>query len=137
LSTLFFLILFPAVIALVLLVLKTDLARGIVVKAASAVIAAGSIVLAYQYFGSAGEYFQFESETVTYLMMGIEVALALFIFILGVKYKKYLASLLVAIQAPIMVWFELNVGHSIEVQSTVFIDKFSIIMALIIGIIGI
>jgi ech hydrogenase subunit A len=136
LSTLFFLILFPAVIALVLLVLKTDLARGIVVKAASAVIAAGSIVLAYQYFGSAGEYFQFESETVTYLMMGIEVALALFIFILGVKYKKYLASLLVAIQAPIMVWFELNVGHSIEVQSTVFIDKFSIIMALIIGIIG-
>ncbi len=135
-STLFFLILFPLVVALALLVLKTDMTRGILVKAAAAVIAAGSIFLAWQYFGSNGEYFKFEGEYMTYIMMGLEIAIAIFIFVLGIKYKKYLASVLVAIQAPIMVWFELNIGHTIEVQSDVFIDKFSIIMALIIGVIG-
>lgn len=135
-STLFFLILFPLVIAFALLVLKADQARGFVVKAAAAVTAVGSIYLAWQYFGTNGDYFAYESEAVTYGMMAVEIGLAIFIFVLGVKYKKYLASLLVIIQAPIMVWFELSYGHGIEVENNLFIDKFSIIMALIIGIIG-
>ncbi len=135
-STLFFLILFPLVIAFALLVLKADSARGLVVKAAAAVTAAGSIYLAWQYFGTNGDFFEFESEAVTYGIFAIEVGLAIFIFALGVKYKKYLVSVLVAIQAPIMVWFEFRVGHHIEVQNDLFVDQFSIIMALIIGIIG-
>jgi len=136
LSTLLFLIMFPLVVALALLVLKTDMTRGFLVKAAAAVIAAGSVFLAWQYFGSDGDYFKFEGEYMTYIMMGIEIAIALFIFVLGIKYKKYLASVLVIIQAPIMIWFELNVGHKIEIQNDLFIDRFSIIMALIIGVIG-
>ena len=135
-STLLFLILFPLVVAVALLVFKTDSARGFIVKTSSAIIAAGSVYLAYQYFTSKGEFFSLETSYISYIMMSVEIALAVFIFVLGIKYKKYLASLLVAIQAPIMVWFELNVGHSIAVQSNLFIDKFSIIMALIIGIIG-
>jgi ech hydrogenase subunit A len=104
-------------VALALLVLKTDAARDIIVKLASIVIAAASIYLAVTYFGSGGEYFEFESETINYLMMGIEVCLAILIFGLGIKYKKYLASVLVAIQAPIMVWFELSIGHNINVAN--------------------
>lgn len=139
-STLLFLILFPLVIAVALLVLKTDALRGFIVKVSSAIIAAGSIYLAYQYFSTNGEYFSLEEGgyalITSNVMMGIEIALAIFIFVLGIKYKKYLASFLVALQAPILVWFELNIGHGLTVQSNLFIDKFSIIMALIIGIIG-
>ena len=135
-STIFFLILFPLVVALALLVLKTDAARDIIVKVASIVIAAASIYLAVQYFGSGGEYFDFESETINYLMLGIEVCLAIVLFYLGIKYKKYLASVLVAIQAPIMVWFELSVGHGIHVANNLYVDRLSIVMVLIIGIIG-
>ncbi len=135
-STIFFLILFPLVVALALLVLKTDAARDIIVKLASIVIAAASIYLAVTYFGSGGEYFEFESETINYLMMGIEVCLAILIFGLGIKYKKYLASVLVAIQAPIMVWFELSIGHNIHVANNLYVDRLSIVMVLIIGIIG-
>ena len=51
-STIFFLILFPFVVALALLVLKTDAARDIIVKVASIVIAAASVYLTVQYFGS-------------------------------------------------------------------------------------
>ena len=135
-STIFFLILFPFIIALALLVLKTDALRDIIVKVSAIVIAVGSIYLAYQYFGTGSEYFDYENENINYLMMGIEICLAVMIFILGIKYKKYLASVLAAIQTPIMVWFELSVGHSIKVANYLYIDRLSVIMVLIIGIIG-
>lgn len=135
-STIFFLILFPFVVALALLVLKTDAARDIIVKVASIAIAAASIYLAVQFFSSGGAYFEFESETITYLMMGIEVCLGILVFYLGIKYKKYLASVLAAIQTPIMVWFELSIGHGIHVANNLYVDRLSIVMVLIIGIIG-
>lgn len=136
LSTIFFLILFPLVIALALLVLKTDAARDIIVKVSAIVIAVASIYLTVQYFGSGGKYFDFENETINYLMMGIEICLAIMLFYLGIKYKKYLASVLVAIQAPIMVWFELSIGHGIHVANNLYVDRLSLVMVLIIGIIG-
>jgi ech hydrogenase subunit A len=123
-------------VALALLVLKTDAARDIIVKLASIIIAAASIYLTVQYFSSGGKYFEFENETINYLMMGIEVCLALVVFYLGIKYKKYLASVLVAIQAPLMVWFELSIGHGIHVTNNLYVDRLSIVMVLIIGIIG-
>lgn len=135
-SIIFFLILFPLVIALALLVLKTDAARDIIVKVAAAAIAVGSIYLAVKYFKSGGEYFAFANEAINYVMMAIEIALAIMIFYLGIKHKKYLASLLAAIQTPILVWFELNVGHNIHVVNNLYVDRLSIIMVLIIGIIG-
>lgn len=135
-SIIFFLILFPLLIALALLVLKTDLARGVLVKFSATVIAAASIYLTIKYFNSGGEYFDFASETINYLMMAIEVCLAIMIFILGIKHKKYLASVLAAIQTPIMVWFELNVGHNIHVVNNLYVDRLSIVMVLIIGIVG-
>ncbi|MDF3002190.1 MAG: hypothetical protein K0Q48_2309 [Bacillota bacterium] len=135
-STIFFLILFPLVVALALLVLKTDAARDIIVKVSAIVIAVASIYLAFTYFGSGGKFFDFENESINYLMMGIEICLAILIFYLGIKHKKYLASVLAAIQAPLMVWFELSIGHGIHVVNNLYIDRLSIIMVLIIGIIG-
>ncbi len=135
-STILFLILFPFVIALALLVLKADAARNIIVKISAIVIAAASIYLAVQYFGSGGEYFEFENESINYLMMGIEICLSIMIFVLGIKYKKYLASVLVVIQSPIMVWFELSIGHEIHVANNLYVDRLSLVMVLIIGIIG-
>jgi len=71
-GTIFFLILFPLVVAVALLVLKTDTIRDMLVRLAAIVIGAGSIYLAVQYYGSGGEMFDFHSETLNYLMMGIE-----------------------------------------------------------------
>ncbi|MDD2189609.1 MAG: proton-conducting transporter membrane subunit [Eubacteriales bacterium] len=131
-----FLILFPLIAALTLLVFKTDAARDIIVKASSILIAAASIYLAVQYFDSKEEYFEFGNVTLSTLMMVIEICLAIIIFYLGIKNKKYLASVLAAIQTPVMVWFELNIGHSITVVNNLYADRFSIIMGLIIGVIG-
>ena len=135
-GTITFLIIFPMIIAFVLLAARSDKARDMIVYIATAIIAAGSIFVAIKYFSSAGEFFPVHGEVVGYLMMGIEVCLAIYIIYTGIKHKKYLASLLALIQTPIMIWFELTHGHEIEVQNNMYIDRLSVIMILIIGIIG-
>lgn len=135
-GTIFFLILFPLVVAFVLLVVKADAARGAIVKIAAAVIAAASIYLAVQYFKNGGQYFDFSHEYVNYAMMVIEACLAIFIFVIGIKHKKYLASVFAIIQTPVLIWFELTKGHELEVVNNMYVDRLSVIMALIIGIIG-
>ena len=135
-GTIFFLILFPLVVALVLLVLKADSARNAIVVAASVIIAAVSIFTAVTYLGDGTTYFDFHSELVNNIMMIIECILCVVIVVLGIKHKKYLASILAIVQTPLMVWFELTTGHHIEVEHNVYVDELSLIMILIIGIIG-
>ncbi|MEG0156628.1 MAG: proton-conducting transporter membrane subunit, partial [Anaerovoracaceae bacterium] len=136
-STIFFLIGFPLVVAIVLLILKADAARDIIVKVAAAVIAAASIYLVVRNFSSGGEYFEVpKAETIGYIMMAIEVILAIIIIVLGIKYKRYLAPLFAVIQTPLMIWFELSKGHGIEVRYNMYLDRLSMIMILIIGIVG-
>ena len=135
-GTITFLIIFPMIIAFILLAAKSDKARDMIVYVATAVIAAGSIVTAFQFFRSSGEFFSIDGEVVGYVMMVIEAGLAVYIICTGIKHKKYLASLLAIVQTPLMIWFELKHGHGIEVQYNMYIDKLSVIMILIIGIIG-
>ena len=134
-NLLFFLILFPLLAAALMLLFNNDTIRGIIVRLSALVIAGAAIYLLITHFSGEASYYQFENPMFEKIMMGIEAALALFIFYLGFKHKKYLASLLVVIQAPLMLWFELT-HHELVAEHNLFVDKFSIIMALIIGIIG-
>ena len=135
-GTILFLIGFPIIIAVILLVSKEDKVRDVVVKFAALVIAAAAIFVAVQYFRSGGDTFELHYEAINYVMMAIEALLALYIIIIGIKHKKYLASLFAVIQTPLIMWFELTKGHSIEVQNNMYVDRLSMIMILIIGIIG-
>ncbi len=135
-GTILFLIFFPIIIALILLVTKEDKARDMVVKGAALLIAVASIVVAVQYFGSGGEYFAFDGEIINYVMMVIEALLAVYIIYAGIKHKKYLASIFAVIQTPLLIWFELTRGHHIRVEHNMYVDRLSVIMILIIGIIG-
>ena len=135
-GTILFLIFFPMLIALILLVSKEDKARDVIVKIAAFVIAAVSIATAVIFFKNGGQNFPAHAEVVNYVMMAIEAALALYIIYIGIKHKKYLASLFAVIQTPLLIWFELTEGHHIAVQNNMYVDRLSIIMILIIGIVG-
>lgn len=135
-GTILFLIFFPIIIALILLVSKADKVRDVIVKIAALAIAAVSIVVAVQYFKSGGENFGVHIEAVNYVMMVIEALLAFYIICTGIKHRKYLASLFALIQTPLLIWFELTEGHHITVQNNMYVDRLSVIMILIIGIIG-
>lgn len=135
-GTILFLIFFPIIIALILLVAKADKLRDVIVKVAALALAAVSIVVAVQYFKSGGDTFAVHVEAINYIMMVIEALLALYIIIVGIKHKKYLASLFAVIQTPLLIWFELNYGHHIEIGYNMYVDRLSVIMILIIGIVG-
>ena len=135
-GTILFLIFFPMIIALILLVAKADKLRDVIVKIAALAMAAVSIVVAVQYFKSGGDTFAVHVEAINYIMMVIEALLALYIIIVGIKHKKYLASLFAVIQTPLLIWFELNYGHHIEIGYNMYVDRLSVIMILIIGIVG-
>lgn len=138
LGTLAFLILFPTVIALILLAVKGDAARGALVKAAAAILAIGSIALTVMYFANGGGQIKlaFDGEMISYAMMAIEAFLMCVIVYLAFKYKHRWAALLAVIQTPLVIWFELTEGHHLEIGYNLYVDGLSVIMALIIGIIG-
>ncbi|MDR3304796.1 MAG: NADH-quinone oxidoreductase subunit L [Clostridiales Family XIII bacterium] len=146
------LILFPLIIALILLAVKKDSARGPIVIVSGIVIGAASIFFAVTNFsgsvkdlwlsGSEVDFGIFSAgggnaaEILSYVMMVIEAALAVLIIVLGIRHRKYLASILAAAQAIALLWFELAKGHEIKTANYIYIDNFSLIMVLIIGVIG-
>ncbi|MDR2458138.1 MAG: NADH-quinone oxidoreductase subunit L [Clostridiales Family XIII bacterium] len=153
LSLICVLILLALVTALVLLVIKPDAnkKRGAVVFVGSGAIAALSFCLAIKYLGKnfngffpgekefslfgiplSGEHF---GEFVSYGMLSIEIAIAIAIVYLGFKYKNYFAPVLSIIQIGLSLYFEF--GIKVEAAAyNFYIDRFSVIMVLIIGIIG-
>ena len=138
-SAVLVLLLFPLLAALILLLVKSDKGRGPIVICSAIIIGAFSVFLVALNFAGKMDLAvksELAGEIVSYLMMGVSIALAVIIIALGIINKKYLASLLALIQCPLMVWFELTKGHGIAVETQLYNDNFSSIMILIIGIIG-
>lgn len=130
-----FLILFPLVIGALLLIPRSDNVRGLIVRLAAAAIAGVSIYTAVTNFQD-GLKLSIHQEVVSYGMLAIEVILALVIVVISIKNKMTIAALLVCVQTPIMVWFELSHGHDATVSYDILINRFSLIMLLITGLIG-
>ena len=131
-----FLIIFPLVIAALLLVVKVDWPRNIIVGISAAVIAVASVFLAVQYLGTAHRLFEFSSAIVDYIGTVISIAIAAIIIYFGVRYKNKLALALAIVQVVGSLIFEFGFAHGVHVTHGLYIDSLSVIMALIIGIIG-
>jgi ech hydrogenase subunit A len=136
-NALIFLIVFPLCIAGLALVLPPNikLRRAIAVIANTALCVV-PIYLLVTYLDKGPAYFQLESHVINIFMLAIEVFIAGFIVYISIRAKRYLPVLLVAVQSLIMLTFEFTSGSSIQIEHSLFVDKFSIIMALIVGIIG-
>jgi ech hydrogenase subunit A len=136
-NALIFLILFPLGIAGLALVLPpgTALKRAVGVLA-NMVLCAVPIYLLVTYLDQEPAYFHAESHVVNMVMLAIEVLIAAYIIYISVRAKQILPVVLVVAQSVIMVTFELTAGSKMEIEHSLFVDKFSIIMALIVGVIG-
>ncbi len=130
-----FLILFPLLVAVILLFVNSDGLRGVIVKGSSAVIALVSVILAFQYFNHNAVFFPAQFEWVATVMFALEMLLSVYLLWLSIKHKKSLVTALVAVQTALVVYLEFSGGHLLT-DFNLYVDKFSIIMALIIGIIG-
>ncbi|HPZ38464.1 MAG: proton-conducting transporter membrane subunit [Candidatus Methanoculleus thermohydrogenotrophicum] len=135
-QTLLFLILFPILVACLLLFVKRTTLRYAVVALSALAIGGASIYLLVQYAFEGAVYFAAPSEAAGLAMLAIEMVLALFIIYMGAKFRNYPAIALAVVQAALIVYLEMTFPENLQAAHNLFIDQFSIIMALIIGIIG-
>ncbi|MCQ2751847.1 MAG: hypothetical protein MJ189_01935 [Coriobacteriales bacterium] len=137
-----FLIFFPIVVALILLFVKNDKARKYIVGPASAIIIAAALFLSITFLPSTNAqnfYVTIDksiAELINYICLFIDILLVAYIVFRCIKSKKFFVLILAILQLILVVWFELFVAPSIEVEFNLYIDTLSIIMALIIAIIG-
>lgn len=131
-----FLIVFPLVIAAVLLAVRQEAPRRVIVIAASVVIALASVALVVPNLGASTTLFEFESEALDFVCTGISVAIAAVIIAFAVRYKNIWAAVLAAVQVAGTLALEFVFAHEIEVPYGLYFDSLSLLMTLIIGIVG-
>lgn len=136
-NALLFLIVFPLVVSFLALFLP----RGLVINkiigvCANAALCAVPIYLLITNLDRGPAYFHIESTLIDTGMLLVELFIAVYIVYLSVRSKRYLPILLVVVQSLIMMTFEFTSGHGMQIEHSLFVDKFSIIMALIVGIVG-
>jgi ech hydrogenase subunit A len=133
---LLFLILGPLITAFFMLLVRKEAERNWIVKLSALGIGAVTIILLVSQYSKGTLYYSFDAESIGLFMFFIEIIIAVFILYLGIKFKNYLVIGLMLLISAIMLYFEGVYAHTIDVKYSLFIDQFSIIMALIIGIIG-
>jgi ech hydrogenase subunit A len=132
-----FLLLFPAAVSLLFAILPPNSIRNTIVRLSCLLIAAGSIYAAIAFSGQGTFFFKAEFPHLDKLFFAADMILSVFLLYkcIGIKVKEFYIPVLILIQAGIMAYCELS-GKVPEVAYPFYIDNFSIIMALIIGIIG-
>ncbi|MDR3036946.1 MAG: hypothetical protein LBU31_00840 [Coriobacteriales bacterium] len=138
LTTIGFLVLFPLLAAGLLLVVRDDRARGVIVVGSGALIMAAVIWLAVGFY--AGEVkraaWAVDGDVITWLTVLIDVVIGVYIVAKSIQHKRLLAGVLAVAQVLVIVVFEFTIAHDVDVKVDLYVDGLSIIMALIIGIIG-
>ncbi len=130
------LILFPLMSAIVIFLVRNDDARNVIVRICALITAALTMIFLFRYFNE--QYFLAVGyrETVNYVILALEAIIAVYLLIVSIKNKKYLVTLFALIQTPLIFWFEFTHMHEMRFFSDFVIDKLSIIMVFIIGIVG-
>jgi ech hydrogenase subunit A len=131
-----FLVIFPLIAAVLLWIIRDQRAREIVVYVSSTIIILASLLLAVQHLFAASVYYRFHSEIITYIALVVDIAISVAVIAYAVKYRKWLAFVLAAVQVLLTIFFEFFIAPKVSIETTLYIDTFSTIMALIIGIIG-
>jgi ech hydrogenase subunit A len=134
-NELIFLILFPFLAALLLLVVRREKFRRAIGYAAAFVILAVSAFLVFSNLSGTAQYFSADSELINRGMLIAEGLIAVFIAYVSIRSKKYIPLILVALQTLVLVFFEVNWPNA-GGGNALFVDNLSLVMALIIGVIG-
>jgi len=119
---------------LVLLLIRSDYVRRPIVIAGVAMVTVGSVLLAV--LPSCAPVCLLSPERINRGMLAVEVAISIYLVWVGLRSRQWLIPLLALAQAALLLPLELGGGHHVVVAHDLFCDKFSIVMALIIGLVG-
>lgn len=131
-----FLILFPLVIAALLLVFRQNKVRNAIVWVSSIIIMGASIAVVAMNIGTTGTYFAFSSPVVDVVSIAISVIVAAIVIFYSIKYRRFWVLALAAVQLIGTLVFEFGFAHNVDCMRGLYIDSLSLIMTLIIGLVG-
>jgi len=126
----------PLVFAVLALIIPKDEIRNVIVVIGSIITACLTIITTILYFKKGVVVNVFNSEIIDLMILSIEVVLAVYLVIIGIKNKKFLLVFFTVIQTPLVIWFELTQSTKLVVETGIIYDKLSGIMVLIVGIVG-
>lgn len=119
-----------------LLALKPELLRRILVVAATVAVCTGALILSQRPAPMDLSGLPINQHAISITMLVVEILMAIYVMYVGFRARRPLIILLMAAQAGLIVWFETTQGAKLEAAQNLFVDKFSIIMALINGVVG-
>ncbi|MBE6044541.1 MAG: NADH-quinone oxidoreductase subunit L [Clostridium thermopalmarium] len=130
------LILFPLLSAIIIFLLKNDNIRNLICRASALITCVLTFIIVCKNFDEISYLSISMEKTIDYLMMAIEILIAIYIIYISIKNRKYLVTVFAAFQTPLLIWFELTQEHDIEIISVFAFDKLTAIMVFIVGVIG-
>ncbi|MEC4175888.1 proton-conducting transporter membrane subunit [Adlercreutzia sp. R7] len=131
-----FLIVFPLVVAAILLFVRHEAPRRVIVCAAGIIIGVASVALVVMNLGASCTLFEFRSEAIDFLCTAISTAIAAIIIGFAVRYRNVWAGVLAVVQIVGTLVLEFAFAHAIEVPYGLYFDSLSLLMTLIIGVVG-
>lgn len=132
-----FLIIFPFLVAVLMFVIRINKVRNTIAYISAGVIVAGVAALFVQWLAGGCQEMElyYETELIDKLVLGAVVVLMCLVTYLCFKYRRRLISLLSIVPTVMIVYLELN-GPKLAEISHIRIDRLSVLMCLVIGIIG-
>ncbi len=119
-----------------LLCLRPDFLRRIVVVGVALAVCAGAVALVGLPSPLAVTGFPVNRHALNGLMLLLEIAMGLYVIYVGLRARRPVIVALMLAQAGLMAWFEVRHGSRLEVAHNLYVDQFSVIMALINGVVG-
>ena len=116
--------------------MKPDQFRKILVGGIALIVCGCVLALAALPLPAALEALPLEHHWLNLAMIIIEGGMGLYVIYVGLRARRPLIVALMLAQAGLMLWLELAHGSSLEAAQPFFVDKFSVIMALINGVVG-
>ena len=130
-----FLIFLPLLLAVAGLVIRPLSVRRAAAAPANILIAGASVLLLLS-TGNEPIFYKVESLTIERFMLVAEIGFGLLIIYLGLRSRRYLTVALGAVMTLITFFSEVVYPSAAEVEHHLFVDRFSALMALVIGILG-
>lgn len=126
----------PFIAGLAALFIRSDRARGVLVGGLTLAVAVGTLVLTARPPANGTPGAPFDQHWLQEGMLLAELAMGLFILWVGFAARRPLIIVLMLGQGGLIAWLESVYGAKLEASSNLFVDNFSIIMALINGLVG-
>ena len=133
-----FLICFPLLIAIVMYCVRVNKVRNAIAYVSAVVIMIAVAVLCTQWYLGGCNPMQlfYETEMIDKMILAGEWILMIVVTYLSFKYKKYPICLLSIAPTLLLTWLDLFSGVELREIHHIYIDRLSILMCVIVGLIG-